>query len=63
MPPRYPGPPAAVPYYRPVPARPAGGRPGFVVSPYDPMRVIDVRGIPRGSVIPDPYTGRPIIVP
>ena len=33
------------------------GTPGFVISPYPPNRVIDVRGIPRGALVRDTSTG------
>ncbi len=44
---------------------PSGGYPyarrtdrsGFVYSPYPPNRIVDVRGIPRGSLVRDPSTG------
>jgi hypothetical protein len=38
---------------------PPGFRPGFIESPYAPGKgYIDVRGIPAGTVIRCPYTGR-----
>lgn len=36
---------------------------GFVVSPYPPNHVIDVRGIPRGAKVQDPSNGRIFINP
>ena len=43
---------------------PSGGYPyarragrGFVYSPYPPNRLVDVRGVPRGSLVRDPSTG------
>lgn len=33
------------------------GRPGFVVSPYRPHNIVDVRGIPHGALVRDPSTG------
>ncbi|MDQ6654894.1 MAG: hypothetical protein M3Y80_03660 [Verrucomicrobiota bacterium] len=33
------------------------GTPGFVYSPYPPNRIVDVRGIPRGSLVRDPSSG------
>jgi predicted small secreted protein len=36
---------------------------GFVVSPYEPHNVIDVRGIPRGERVEDPSCGRIFIKP
>ena len=46
----------ALPY-----ARPAGR--GVVESPYRPNNLINVAGIPRGSVVEDPTTGRYFIRP
>ncbi len=31
--------------------------PGLVYSPYPPNRLVDVRGIPRGSLVRDPSSG------
>jgi len=36
---------------------------GMVESPYRPYNLIDVRGIPRGSVVEDPSTGGHFITP
>ena len=36
---------------------------GFVVSPYSPHHVIDVRGIPRGAKVQDPSNGQVFINP
>jgi hypothetical protein len=44
---------AALPYARPVP-----GKPGFVYSPYDEKFLIDVRGVPPGTVVNDPNSGK-----
>lgn len=38
-------------------------RPGFVVSPYPPNNLIDVRGIPRGAQVLDPSVNRVFITP
>jgi hypothetical protein len=38
-------------------------RRGFVVSPYPPHHLIDVRGIPRGAKVQDPSNGRIFINP
>ena len=43
--------------------KPAPGKPGFVYSPDNEKFIIDVRGIPPGTEITDPYTGKPIRVP
>ena len=32
------------------------GRPGLVISPYPPHRLVDVRGIPHGALVRDPST-------
>ena len=39
------------------------GSPGFVYSPYAPHNLIDVRGIPHGSLVRDPSTGGLFIKP
>jgi len=39
------------------------GQPGFVISPYYPHNLIDVRGIPRGAMVIDPSVQRPFIRP
>ena len=41
------------------------GKPGYVTSPYDASgRPIDVRGLPPGTEVEDPYTpGRTLLVP
>ena len=43
--------------------KPARGKPGFIYSADDEKFVIDVRGIPSGTEITDPYTGKPLRVP
>ncbi len=47
-----------LPYGRPVP-----NKPGFVNSPYDERFLIDVRGIPPGTLVKDPHTGKSFRVP
>jgi hypothetical protein len=49
---------AALPYARPVP-----GKPGFVYSPFDEKFLIDVRGVPPGTVANDPHASKPFRVP
>ncbi len=39
------------------------GTSGYVVSPYPPYNTIDVRGMPRGSVVLDPSTNQRFIIP
>lgn len=39
------------------------GYPGLVRSPYYPHNLIDVRGIPSGSLVVDPSVDRPFIRP
>ena len=34
------------------------GTPGFLRSPYPPNSIVNTRGIPRGSLVRDPSTGR-----
>ena len=48
----------ALPYGRPVP-----DKPGFVNSPYDERFLIDVRGMPPGTLVKDPHTGKSFLVP
>ena len=49
---------ADVPYGKPAP-----NKPGFVYSPHDERFIIDVRGVPPGTQIVDPNTGKPLRVP
>ena len=43
---------------------PAANRPGFVTSPYAPAQgVVDVRGIPSGTQVKDPFTGKVFLTP
>lgn len=45
-------------------AKTVEGRPGFVVSPYDPVTgYIDVNGMAPGSEMRDPYTGKIFRIP
>lgn len=45
-------------------ARPVPGKPGFVISPYDPNGgYVDVTGYPSGSKAKDPYSQKIFIVP
>ncbi|MEP6936959.1 MAG: hypothetical protein ABI871_02715 [Chthoniobacterales bacterium] len=46
------------PYGVPVP-----GKPGFVKSPFSPDKLTDVRGIPPGTPVKDPYTEKVFLVP
>ena len=47
-----------IPYGKPVP-----GKPGFVFSPSDQFKYIDVRGYPPGTPVTDPYSGKTFLVP
>ncbi len=38
-------------------------RPGFVFSPSDPSKFVDVSGYPSGSKVKDPYSGKIFTVP
>ncbi len=42
----------------------ADGKPGFVKSPNDSQnRLIDVRGLPPGTEVKDPYTNKTFLIP
>ncbi len=43
-------------------AKPAPGKPGYVISPYH-AGYVDVRGFTRGTQVRCPYTGRLFLVP
>jgi hypothetical protein len=49
---------SAIPYASPVP-----DKPGFVYSPHDRKFLIDVRGVPPGTEVNDPNTGKLFKVP
>jgi hypothetical protein len=43
---------------------PVADKPGFVTSPYSPTEgIVDVRGIPSGTEVRDPYTGKVFLRP
>ncbi len=43
---------------------PVADKPGFVTSPYAPNQgLVDVRGIPSGAEVKDPYTGKSFLTP
>jgi hypothetical protein len=45
-------------------AKPVPGKPGFVISPFDPSGgYVDVTGYPSGSKAKDPYSQKIFIVP
>lgn len=45
-------------------AKPVPGKPGFVISPYDPSGgYVDVTGYPSGSKAKDPYSQKIFVVP
>ena len=45
-------------------AQPAPGKPGFVLSPFSKdAKLIDVRNVPSGTRVPDPYSGQYFEVP
>jgi hypothetical protein len=51
-------PPAQFPTAKPVP-----GKPGYVYSPYDSSKYVDVSGYTPGSKVKDPYAQKIFIVP
>lgn len=51
--------PGGLPYAKKVP-----DKPGIVLSPYSAsVAEIDVRGMQRGEVVSDPFTGQKFLVP
>jgi hypothetical protein len=44
-------------------AKPVEGKPGFVYSPSDPTKYVDVSGYAPGSKVKDPYSGKIFLVP
>jgi hypothetical protein len=48
----------AIPTAKPVP-----GMPGYVFSPFNPNKYIDVEGYSSGDQVKDPYSGQLFIVP
>ena len=38
-------------------------KPGYVFSPSDPTKYVDVSGYPSGSKVKDPYSGKIFLVP
>jgi hypothetical protein len=38
-------------------------KPGYVFSPSDPTKYVDVTGYPSGSKVKDPYSGKIFLVP
>ena len=52
----------AAPVQFPV-AKPVPGKPGYVFSPYDASKYVDVSGYTPGSKVKDPYAQKIFIVP
>ena len=44
-------------------AKPVSGKPGYVYSPSDPGKYVDVSGYAAGSKVKDPYSGKIFLVP
>jgi hypothetical protein len=60
--------PASSPRGAPAPpefptAKPVADKPGYVYSPSDPGKYVDVSGYARGSKVKDPYSGKIFLVP
>ena len=53
-----PAPSGDIPYARPVP-----GKPGYVYSPHEPKKILDVTGMRPGTMVQDPQTGAKFRVP
>jgi hypothetical protein len=44
-------------------AKPVEGKPGYVYSPFDSTKYVDVSGYAPGSKVKDPYSGKIFLVP
>ena len=44
-------------------AKPVEGKPGYVYSPFDATKYVDVSGYAPGSKVKDPYSGKIFLVP
>jgi hypothetical protein len=44
-------------------AKPVPDKPGYVFSPSEPGKYVDVSGYPPGSKVKDPYSGKIFLVP
>jgi hypothetical protein len=44
-------------------AKPVPGKPGYVFSPYDASKYVDVSGYTSGSKVKDPYAQKIFVVP
>jgi len=44
-------------------AKPVEGKPGYVYSPFDQTKYVDVSGYAPGSKVKDPYSGKIFLVP
>ena len=44
-------------------AKPVEGKPGYVYSPFDTGKYVDVSGYAPGSKVKDPYSGKIFLVP
>lgn len=44
-------------------AKPVPNKSGYVFSPSDPSKYVDVTGYPSGSKVKDPYSGKIFLVP
>ncbi|MDB6146490.1 MAG: hypothetical protein JWO45_154 [Spartobacteria bacterium] len=44
-------------------AKPVEGKPGYVYSPSDPTKYVDISGYAPGSKVKDPYSGKIFLVP
>jgi hypothetical protein len=43
--------------------KPVPDKPGYVFSPFEPAKYVDVSGFPSGSKVKDPYSGKIFLVP
>jgi hypothetical protein len=44
-------------------AKPVPDKPGYVYSPFEPTKYVDVTGYEPGSKVKDPYSGKIFQVP
>ncbi len=58
-----PAPQNAIPAQSFPTAKPVPDKPGYVFSPSEPAKYVDVSGYAPGSKVKDPYSGKIFLVP